>query len=1245
MVHLDDANILDNMRRRFEQDIIYTYTAGVLLAVNPYKKLDSLYTQEKMFEYRGKQPSAMAPHPYAIADIAYRHMQRERRNQALVISGESGAGKTETAKLTMSYLASVSRTDKAQGGMIQDKIINSNPILEAFGNASTVRNLNSSRFGKYNEMSFNRVGSLVGAGIKTFLLESSRVVSQQRGEKNYHVFYHLLAGMDEEAQERLELEPTTRYKLLHDAGAEPPKEGSLQANEAAQHFKELKQALASFVDAETQTAIWDIVAALIHLGEVEFESLCTEEENVAVLDPGEQAPGQAQIPKVDFTESSKTALDIAKTLLGIPLPRLHQVLKWREVKVPHQGGRVSVFQCPRTAAQAQTTLQSIIKILYKRLFDKIVEKINVGSKGGVFDEGTQTGENSYTSYNSIGTLDIYGFERLQTNSFEQLCINLANERLQQFFVEEVLDAEQKTYAEDGLNIKDLALPDSGPVVRGIQSVFGILDEHSIRAVKNLSCQAKHSNRPGSGDDKDVNFCAHVHKSLIQDSKSAPGVILALKLKASRSNLGPGLHDGFQVKHYAGEVSYTTRAWIDKNNDSVVPEVEALLAAGSTLVADMADLSAIQGTSGERLNSVGSNYLNNLNHLLTTLKSCQVHYIRCFNPNQNRRPREFDTKYVLDQVIQCGTVELVKIMHHGYPHRCILKELRSRFRKLLPAEFDRYSDRDFMHAIMLAFDIDESQWTLGTKRLFLKAGQLRVLENLQDEGAQASKEVIFKIRMTLARKKLRAAAWMVAIATYWQKSTKRNKMQKLTEALRSVSIMLVRIHRWLGAARLTLYGPPPEPESSDCELDTSLAGKSVRFVAGSPQLFTAANLHNSYHALSSTVLYHDGSRVLFADVPVESKSMCANWRMVDTNETGNVGPVTKPGERAGPQVVAMCKHPKWTGVFATVNDEHLVAIWRWIGPNEKSGNGTALKHLYTSKVSGMTDARVLKMCFLPEVPAALAQNGVSHVLLCLVTEPGAATRPNLYMVTMQFYRGVALPRSTHMLIESIDHDGAAESMDLAIRIFEVSSSGRCLVIGGATVLQIWEFQASGHTIEFSLIQDGNLMETFSFAENHEEFTACLPIPAPSNTIGEIVLLSSARGQLYAIHLRPDKDNRLIINNDGSGILSVKPHCQPIMNIIGSFEHAKSDPGLKLNVTRSVQGKLDNSQFHTITLDGKVWSWMWSGRGYDLTAEHDVQLSQCEAAARISGSSAGFLAVDQGRLCFIRGRTSQLVCSFA
>lgn len=479
LVHLDEANILDNLRRRFAKDMIYTYTANVLLAVNPYKEIGGLYSDATLWEY--KKPSVgKPPHPYAIADLAFKRLHRDRKDQAIMVSGESGAGKTETAKIIMRFLTSIARTDAARGGQIQDKIVKANPILESFGNASTVRNHNSSRFGKYNCMYFDQVGALVGGRIKTYLLEVSRVVHQQESEENYHVFYEMLAGLDPDRLDDFELDHNGYYRLLHPGAVASTSgqstvpsslavEGTLEFEQRAARFQQLREALQTVgVQPEVEDEIWEIVAALIHLGEVEFADQ-TEEDGSA-----EHAPEKP--PEITKRDNLAQAAD----LLGLKVWRLQDVLQKKKVRDP----KGHDMECPRKKSQAEHTMQSLVKILYQRLFDKVVCLINQSSSAKSAG-GRQSADDS-SAYRHIGILDIYGFERLNTNSLEQLCINLANERLQQFFIEEVLEAEQRMYKEESLNIAPLHLPDSQPVVSSIREVMATLDEHSLRSIKTHS---------------------------------------------------------------------------------------------------------------------------------------------------------------------------------------------------------------------------------------------------------------------------------------------------------------------------------------------------------------------------------------------------------------------------------------------------------------------------------------------------------------------------------------------------------------------------------------------------------------------------------------------------------------------------------------------------------------------------------------------------------------------------------------
>lgn len=1223
MVHLDDANILENLKKRYARDLIYTYTANVILAVNPYKTLHGLYSNEQMMRYRGRNPGNLPAHPYAIADLAYRQLLKDRKNQALVISGESGAGKTETAKITMSYLTSMSRTDAAVGSQIQDRILHANPILESFGNASTVMNANSSRFGKYNEMYFNPVGSLVGAGIKTFLLESSRVVLQQKGEKNYHVFYQLLAGMDDSTVHRLFLDPSENYKLLHSNGTKPAAEGSTEHQKLVSQFNQLKQALSSFANQDLQNDIWDVVGALVHLGEVDFvETDATQAGASQAADASASgSPGSAQpastitSPLVEVAVEGMEALYNATELLGLDGEHVERILKFKETCVRHAGGRTSVFKCPRTLTQARQTLQSIIKVLYKRLFDTLVRKIN--------DATSHSGlSNNEHSYNSIGTLDIYGFERLETNSFEQLCINLANERLQQFFVEEVLGAEQRMYEEERLSVLPMELPDSTPVVTGIRKVMEILNEHSLRASRNLGT---------TKDDKDMKFCEHLHRELVQGGNRQTGPIMALKLRANRSGNGPGQNDGFQICHYAGHVSYSTKGWIDKNNDSLVPELEQVLAAGDkSIVRDMADKQGMTAASGERANSLSSHYLDNLDKLLNTLKQCSVHYIRCFNPNQTRSPGEFDSKYVLDQVIQCGTVQLVKIMHHGYPHRCFLGDLRERLKKMLPPEFERYSHRDFLHAVLIAWNMDESQWTLGTRRLFLKAGQLRVLEDLKDLGGQASQEVIKSICRRFAKKKVKAAAHAIEIVCYLQKSMKKWRRDRWLTKLHNSVRVAARLQRWLCKARATLYGFEPTEEKATVDrgiLLKQLVGcgpLKPLDVNPPPKLFITFNScenhgywEDSKEALrvhqrkaSESVLCFDGQRVkciklngkAFVQQPDATEDGISFGRgLEDLREVSLVSSTDSQWGQAVPlhavtadpqkRIVCMCQHSAKSNVFATCNNQNQVMVWKWRGT---AASGTSQEATTMLAAFQYLDSRpIIQMCFLHQEP----QNAKGYMMILLVRNP-EKNWLETHFISIYHDNCFRLDYVQHLFLDTDQDEGTMEYFRNGFYIthFGMSHSGSVLVVAGNLFLRLFAvFQDSagqGHKVvpvERELVDA--LVSKDQQSPNGGTVVSVCSLPVASQN--DIIVFGMSSGELRAVNLVEENGTVSLIEK-GSGRMVRGSHTKgmPIRSVVATHEPEGATSFAAGNhISKLIMGKQPVSPYRFISIgdDGRMLTW--------------------------------------------------------
>ncbi|CAD7926307.1 unnamed protein product [Amoebophrya sp. A120] len=886
LTHLDDANILDNLSRRYGEDQIYTYTCNVLLAVNPYKKLN-LFTDELKQAYRGKNIGMLPPHPYAVADISYRNLICEKNSQSLIISGESGAGKTETAKIVMHYLATVvSRTDSGSASNIQEKVINANPILESFGNSQTLRNVNSSRFGKYNKMFFNPIGSLVGSGISTYLLESSRVCVQNPEERNYHIFYELLHGAPDLGV--YDLRADGNYKMLNagDTTKNSPENDKRK-------FEQIQDAFRAVGVSEEETEqIFRVIAALIHLGEFRFQVKADAEQSTAGAEDGDEVEGDT--PEIELENFDEV---IAAELLGFDEVSLLSVLQWRTVIVKN---RDSFYRVPRTLEQAGITLQALTKTLYKRLFEHIISKINALSCA------------SSQNVNHIGILDIYGFERLTVNSFEQLCINLANERLQQFFIENVLLAEQNVYSKEGLAWTELTLPNSWPVVNAIKGIFTILDDHSFKKIKNLD----------TNDDK---FTSSVHDKYVK-GQQGDGKVRAPKLHGQRKGTLGRLLDGFVVKHYAGEVFYTTKNWFDKNNDRLSNELETLIKDSKVpivqelAVKDLADKS-------DRFVSVGKNYVENLESLCKkTLEANTLHYIRCFNPNGKQKKEAFEKKYVVEQVQQSGTVELVHLMHDGFPHRVTFDELRSRFLTLLPADFQQYDRRTFVESIMKAFEIDPREWELGVSKLFLKSGQLRTLESLKESGSGASQEVLSRLRREIVRKKIKRVKHTVLLCLWMPKFIRQIRRDKLVQSLRSACFIAVRLYRWLDYSRGIIRRRFLEEQRRKQQRQLSEDG-DLGLHFSKPKSFVCKALVGGKENLIFT-----NGKSLFCCVHGERTVGPIYQVNILTGKIYHPQPAS-PGEKSEqpfPDICAVTQHPKFAFRFAIADVEGRIWFIDWHG---------------------------------------------------------------------------------------------------------------------------------------------------------------------------------------------------------------------------------------------------------------------------------------------------------------------------
>ncbi|ONM05602.1 myosin1 [Zea mays] len=599
--YLSEPSVLYNLQYRYSKDMIYTKAGPVLVAVNPFKKV-SLYGNEYIDAYRNK--SMDSPHVYAIADAALCEMKRDEVNQSIIISGESGAGKTETAKIAMQYLASL-----GGGSGIEYEILQTNPILEAFGNAKTLRNDNSSRFGKLIEIHFSTTGRICGAMIQTFLLEKSRVVQCAVGERSYHIFYQLCAGAPASLKEKLNLKKVDGYKYLKQSCCY-----SIAGVDDAQMFRTVTQAMnIVHISKEDQESVFAMVSAVLWLGDVSFTVIDNENHVEIIVD-----------------EASKTVSE----LLGCSIEDLNLALSKRHMKVNNE----NIVQ-KLTLAQATDTRDALAKSVYASLFEWLVEQINKSLSVGK----RRTGR-------SISILDIYGFESFDKNSFEQFCINYANERLQQHFNRHLFKLEQEEYVEDGIDWAKVDFEDN-------QDCLSLFEKKPLGL---LSLLDEESTFPNATD---LTFANKLKQHL--DSNSC--------FRGERGK-------AFAVRHYAGEVAYDTSGFLEKNRDLLHMDSIQLLAKCKTSLPKMfASKMLVQSDNSmsvpyrssaadsQKL-SVAMKFKGQLFQLMQRLESTTPHFIRCIKPNNLQLPAIYEQGLVLQQLKCCGVLEVVRISRSGYPTR-------------------------------------------------------------------------------------------------------------------------------------------------------------------------------------------------------------------------------------------------------------------------------------------------------------------------------------------------------------------------------------------------------------------------------------------------------------------------------------------------------------------------------------------------------------------------------------------------
>ncbi|KAF8054019.1 hypothetical protein N665_1355s0004 [Sinapis alba] len=663
--YLNEPSVLYNLNYRYNQDMIYTKAGPVLVAVNPFKEVP-LYGNRYIEAYRKK--SNESPHVYAIADTAIREMIRDEVNQSIIISGESGAGKTETAKIAMQYLAAL-----GGGSGIEYEILKTNPILEAFGNAKTLRNDNSSRFGKLIEIHFSESGKISGAQVQTFLLEKSRVVQCAEGERSYHIFYQLCDGASPALREKLNLTSAHEYKYLEQSNCY-----SINGVDDSERFLTVKEALdIVHVSKEDQESVFAMLAAVLWLGNVSFTVIDNENHVEPVAD-----------------ESLST---VAK-LIGCNVNELKLSLSQRNMRV----GKDTIVQ-KLTLPQAIDARDALAKSIYSCLFDWLVEQINKSLAVGK----RRTGR-------SISILDIYGFESFDKNSFEQFCINYANERLQQHFNRHLFKLEQEEYIQDGIDWTRVDFEDN-------QDCLSLFEKKPLGL---LSLLDEESTFPNGTDLTLANkLKQHLHSNSC--------------FRGDREKL-------FTVVHYAGEVTYETTGFLEKNRDLLhLDSIQLLSSCSCHLPQAFASSMLIQsekpvvgplykagGADSQRL-SVATKFKGQLFQLMQRLGNTTPHFIRCIKPNNVQSPGVYEQGLVLQQLRCCGVLEVVRISRSGFPTRMSHQKFARRYGFLL---VENIADKDPLSvsvAILHQFNILPEMYQVGYTKLFFRTGQIGVLEDTRN----------------------------------------------------------------------------------------------------------------------------------------------------------------------------------------------------------------------------------------------------------------------------------------------------------------------------------------------------------------------------------------------------------------------------------------------------------------------------------------------------------------------------------
>ncbi|XP_061545097.1 myosin heavy chain, fast skeletal muscle-like [Phycodurus eques] len=688
MTHLSEPSVLYNLKERYAAWMIYTYSGLFCVTVNPYKWLP-VYDTVVVEAYRGKKRIEAPPHIFSISDNAYQFMLQDKENQSILITGESGAGKTVNTKRVIQYFATIAvaggkKSDHVSGkmqGSLEDQIIAANPLLEAYGNAKTVRNDNSSRFGKFIRIHFGSTGKLASADIETYLLEKSRVTFQLSAERSYHIFYQLMTGHKPDLLEAL-LITTNPY----DYPMVSQGEITVKSINDVEEFVATDTAIDILgFTAEEKAVMYKLTGAVMHHGNMKFKQKQREEQ-----------------AEPDGTEVA----DKIAYLMGLNSADLLKALCYPRVKVGNE-----YVTKGQTVPQVHNSVSALSKSVYEKMFLWMVVRINE-----MLD--TRQPRSFF-----IGVLDIAGFEIFDFNSLEQLCINFTNEKLQQFFNHHMFVLEQEEYKKEGIEWEfidfGMDLAACIELIEKPMGIFSILEEECMF--------------PKASDItlKNKLYDQHLGKSApFQKPKPAKG-----KAEAH-----------FALVHYAGTVDYNVSGWLDKNKDPLNDSVVQLYQkSGAKLLAHLyaahagaeADSGSKKGKKkkGGSFQTVSALFRENLGKLMTNLRSTHPHFVRCLIPNESKTPGLMENFLVIHQLRCNGVLEGIRICRKGFPSRILYGDFKQRYKVLNASvipEGQFIDNKKASEKLLSSIDVDQTQYKFGHTKVFFKAGLLGTLEEMRDE---------------------------------------------------------------------------------------------------------------------------------------------------------------------------------------------------------------------------------------------------------------------------------------------------------------------------------------------------------------------------------------------------------------------------------------------------------------------------------------------------------------------------------